>query len=122
MFYFQGDLYLEAFAPLVNSVLEGFNGTIFAYGQTGAGKTFTMEGVRDNATLMGVIPRTFAHIFDDHISNAPREEKYLVTASYLEIYQEEIRLVETHTEWIKILDTVVWLLSHCSKISPKMGE
>ena len=102
MFYFQGDLYLEAFAPLVNSVLQGFNGTIFAYGQTGAGKTFTMEGVRDNATLMGVIPRTFAHIFDDHISNAPREEKYLVTASYLEIYQEEIRLAETHTEWIKI--------------------
>ena len=122
MFYFQGDLYLEAFAPLVNSVLQGFNGTIFAYGQTGAGKTFTMEGVRDNATLMGVIPRTFAHIFDDHISNAPREEKYLVTASYLEIYQEEIRLAETHTEWIKIPVTVVWLLSHCSKISPKMGE
>ena len=31
----QKDLYLETFAPLVNSVLEGFNGTIFAYGQTG---------------------------------------------------------------------------------------
>ena len=87
----QGDLYEETFAPLVNSVLEGFNGTIFAYGQTGAGKTFTMEGLRDDAEKMGVIPRTFAHIFDDHISCAPREEKYLVTASYLEIYQEEIR-------------------------------
>ena len=44
----QKDLYLETFAPLVNSVLEGFNGTIFAYGQTGAGKTFTMEGVKGN--------------------------------------------------------------------------
>jgi hypothetical protein len=50
-----------------------------------------MEGVRDDPAKIGVIPRTFAHIFDDHISCAPREEKYLVTASYLEIYQEEIR-------------------------------
>ena len=40
----QKDLYEETFAPLVNSVLEGFNGTIFAYGQTGSGKTFTMGG------------------------------------------------------------------------------
>jgi len=51
----------------VNSVLMGFNGTIFAYGQTGTGKTFTMEGIKDDAENMGVIPRTFTHIFDDHI-------------------------------------------------------
>ena len=49
----QKDLYEETFAPLVNSVLEGFNGTIFAYGQTGAGKTFTMEGVRDDPEMEG---------------------------------------------------------------------
>ena len=86
----QKDLYLETFAPLVNSVLEGFNGTIFAYGQTGAGKTFTMEGVKGDPELEGVIPRSFHHIFD-RISNAPEDERYLVRASYLEIYQEEIR-------------------------------
>jgi len=40
----QGALYEDAFKPLVDSVLEGFNGTIFAYGQTGTGKTYTMEG------------------------------------------------------------------------------
>ncbi|OZC10375.1 hypothetical protein X798_02682 [Onchocerca flexuosa] len=40
----QLDLYDETFRHLVDSVLEGFNGTIFAYGQTGTGKTFTMEG------------------------------------------------------------------------------
>ena len=58
--------------------------------QTGAGKTFTMEGVKGDPELEGVIPRSFHHIFD-RISNAPEDERYLVRASYLEIYQEEIR-------------------------------
>ena len=40
----QQDLYDESFRPLVQSVLQGFNGTIFAYGQTGTGKTYTMQG------------------------------------------------------------------------------
>lgn len=40
----QRDLYDETFRSLVDSVLNGFNGTIFAYGQTGTGKTYTMEG------------------------------------------------------------------------------
>ncbi len=85
----QADLYEETFAPLVESVLQGFNGTIFAYGQTGTGKTFTMEGVKNDPSLAGVIPRSFGHIFA-HIS-ASSDEQYLVRASYLEIYQEEIR-------------------------------
>ena len=85
----QEDLYEENFRSLVNSVLNGFNGTIFAYGQTGTGKTFTMEGVRNDETLKGVIPRSFDHIFT-HISRT-QDEQYLVRASYLEIYQEEIR-------------------------------
>ena len=40
-----------------------FLGTIFAYGQTGTGKTFTMEGVRTVPELRGIIPNSFAHIF-----------------------------------------------------------
>lgn len=40
----QKDLYEQAVVPIVNEVLEGFNCTIFAYGQTGTGKTYTMEG------------------------------------------------------------------------------
>ena len=40
----QRDLYEESFRDLVQAVLDGFNGTIFAYGQTGTGKTFTMQG------------------------------------------------------------------------------
>ena len=83
------DLYYEVFRDLVDSVLKGFNGTIFAYGQTGTGKTYTMEGVRDNPELRGVIPNAIDHVFR-HISQSTNQQ-YLVRASYLEIYQEEIR-------------------------------
>uniref|UniRef100_A0A8C1UWM9 Kinesin-like protein n=1 Tax=Cyprinus carpio TaxID=7962 RepID=A0A8C1UWM9_CYPCA len=85
----QMELYDETFRPLVDSVLFGFNGTIFAYGQTGTGKTFTMEGVRNDPERRGVIPNSFEHIFT-HISRS-QNQQYLVRASYLEIYQEEIR-------------------------------
>ncbi|XP_078723009.1 kinesin-like protein KIF3B [Lampetra fluviatilis] len=85
----QLDIYEESFRPLVDSVLCGFNGTIFAYGQTGTGKTYTMEGVRSDPERRGVIPNSFEHIFT-HISRS-QNQQYLVRASYLEIYQEEIR-------------------------------
>uniref|UniRef100_A0A4W3K7C7 Kinesin-like protein n=1 Tax=Callorhinchus milii TaxID=7868 RepID=A0A4W3K7C7_CALMI len=85
----QVELYDETFRPLVDSVLLGFNGTIFAYGQTGTGKTYTMEGLRGDAERRGVIPNSFDHIFT-HISRS-QNQQYLVRASYLEIYQEEIK-------------------------------
>jgi len=85
----QEELYEENFRGLVSSVLTGFNGTVFAYGQTGTGKTFTMEGIRTDNELKGMIPRAFDHIFT-HISRT-KDEQYLVRASYLEIYQEDIR-------------------------------
>ena len=62
-------LLLQIARPLVDSVLQGYNGTIFAYGQTGTGKTFTMEGVRTVPELRGIIPNSFAHVFG-HIAKA----------------------------------------------------
>jgi kinesin family protein 3/17 len=59
----QEAVYEETVRHLVDNVLNGYNGTIFAYGQTGTGKTFSMEGVIDDATLCGVMPRAFEHIF-----------------------------------------------------------
>ena len=70
-------------------MLEGYNGTIFAYGQTGTGKTYTMEGVSKDPEKQGLIPRSFEHIFS-HIAQS-RDRQYLVRASYLEIYKEQIR-------------------------------
>ncbi|XP_076013720.1 kinesin family member 3Cb [Genypterus blacodes] len=85
----QNDIYDDTVRPLVDSVLKGFNGTIFAYGQTGTGKTHTMQGVSHDPERRGVIPNSFQHIFTQ-ISRT-QNQKYLVRSSYLEIYQEEIR-------------------------------
>lgn len=91
----QFDVYDEAVRPIVDSVLQGFNGTVFAYGQTGTGKTYTMEGpsgIGKNiaSDQRGVIPNSIDQIFQ-HIAQSPPSLQYLVRASFLEIYQEEIR-------------------------------
>ncbi|KAF7704322.1 kinesin family member 3Cb [Silurus meridionalis] len=89
MFSKQNDLYDYSCKPLIDSVLLGFNGTIFAYGQTGTGKTYTMQGLTMDPDKRGVIPNSFYHIFT-HISRS-QNQQYLVRVSYLEIYQDEIR-------------------------------
>lgn len=81
-------IYEEICFPLVSGVLEGYNGTVFAYGQTGCGKSYTMMGVEDPPENNGIIPRAFGHIFDHVAVNTTI--KYLVRASYLEIYNEEV--------------------------------
>ncbi|KAK0161865.1 hypothetical protein PV327_008270 [Microctonus hyperodae] len=86
----QVDIYNETARPIVDKVLQGYNGTIFAYGQTGTGKTYTMSGAKTSPQLRGIIPNTFAQIFG-HIAKADEHQKFLVRATYLEIYNEEIR-------------------------------
>ncbi|KAI4504428.1 hypothetical protein M0802_000899 [Mischocyttarus mexicanus] len=86
----QVDIYNETARPIVDKVLQGYNGTILAYGQTGTGKTYTMSGAKTPPQLRGVIPNTFAHIFG-HIAKADENKKFLVRATYLEIYNEEVR-------------------------------
>ncbi|KAJ8570630.1 hypothetical protein K7X08_037602 [Anisodus acutangulus] len=92
----QRDLYDQAIIPIVNEVLEGFNCTIFAYGQTGTGKTYTMEGEckrsksGHNSDLppgAGVIPRAVKQIFDMLES---QNAEYSVKVTFLELYNEEI--------------------------------
>ncbi|KAK2915392.1 hypothetical protein Q8A73_005986 [Channa argus] len=90
-------MYNEIAYPLVEGVTEGYNGTIFAYGQTGSGKSFTMMGMPEPAAQRGVIPRAFEHIFES--IQCAENTKFLVRASYLEIYNEEIRdLLGTNTK------------------------
>lgn len=57
--------------------MEGYNGTILAYGQTGAGKTYTMAGNSDSPQTKGIIPNTFAHIFG-HIAKAHENQKLVI--------------------------------------------
>jgi kinesin family protein 3/17 len=85
----QDDIHEETVRAPVTSVLDGFNGTIFAYGQTGTGETYTMEGCKKDPTQKGIIPKSFEQIFSD--ISCSSNVQYVVQASYLEIYQEEIR-------------------------------
>ncbi|KAM0522297.1 hypothetical protein ACHAPE_001886 [Trichoderma viride] len=71
---------------LVRRVMEGYHGTVFAYGQTGTGKTFSMQGT---ASSPGVIPLAITDIFS-YIRETPSRE-FLLRVSYLEIYNEKIQ-------------------------------
>ncbi|XP_019865591.2 kinesin-like protein KIF3A [Aethina tumida] len=86
----QLDLYRLIAYPIVEKALQGYNGTIFAYGQTGTGKTYTMGGNHLKPELKGIIPNTFSHVFSQ-ISRASGEKSFVVTVTYLEIYNEEVR-------------------------------
>jgi len=85
----QEQVYQNTAYPIIQSVLEGYNGTIFAYGQTGAGKTYTMIGALELQDHKGIIPRAIDHIFN-YISTSSTKE-FLVRVSMFDIYREEIR-------------------------------
>nr|AMS24228.1 kinesin 7-IV protein [Marsilea vestita] len=70
---------------VIESALQGFNGTVFAYGQTSSGKTFTMRGSKDD---LGLIALSVHEVFK-HIEQIPDRE-FLIRVSYMEIYNEEI--------------------------------
>jgi kinesin family protein 5 len=53
----QTQVYDSTAKSIVKDVLSGYNGTIFAYGQTSSGKTHTMEGIIDDPNMQGIIPR-----------------------------------------------------------------
>ncbi|XP_035534959.1 centromere-associated protein E [Morone saxatilis] len=78
-------LYQDIAKPLVVSSVEGYNGTIFAYGQTSSGKTFTMMG---SDRIPGVIPLAVEDVFQT-IKNCPKKE-FLLRVSYMEIYNETV--------------------------------
>lgn len=86
----QAEIYDETSSPIIANVLEGYNGTIFAYGQTGTGKTHTMAGLENDAKQRGIMPRAFDDVFKS-IEHDSVKTQFLVRASYLEIYNEEIR-------------------------------
>ena len=104
----QVQVYNTVCAPVVNSCLEGYNGTIFCFGQTGAGKvssclplrsssqsvphthcrslrrkyvqTHTMEGAKEPKEMQGVMPNAFSHVFDSVALNGSDEisDKFLI--------------------------------------------
>ena len=75
--------------PMIDSVMQGYEATVFAYGQTGTGKTHTMEGDVMDPNEKGVIPRSVEAIFD-RLGHKDKYSEFSVSASYLEIYNEEL--------------------------------
>lgn len=80
----QSVIFEQTGLPILESVLEGYNGTIFAYGQTGTGKTYTMEG-GDVPESKGIVPRIIERIFSE-IDGKSETKKHVVRASFLELY------------------------------------
>ena len=110
----QREVYENSARDAVLSTLQGYNAAILAYGQTGTGKTYTMEGdpharrarVRGHAGApppkpppgdfdetgaeRGIIPRAIEDVFDSIARDSGAKSKYLVRASYVQIYNEVI--------------------------------
>ncbi|KAJ8025345.1 Kinesin-like protein KIF11 [Holothuria leucospilota] len=91
----QIELYKSVVVPILDEVLMGYNCTVFAYGQTGTGKTFTMEGERtpdenlswEEDPLAGIIPRAMHQIFE---KLREQNVEFSVRVSFLELYNEEL--------------------------------
>ncbi|KAK1898519.1 Kinesin heavy chain isoform 5A [Dissostichus eleginoides] len=86
----QEQVYNTCAKQIVKDVLGGYNGTIFAYGQTASGKTHTMEGKLHDPHQMGIIPRIAEDIFD-HIFAMDENLEFHIKVSYFEIYMDKIR-------------------------------
>ena len=132
----QVELYLKAAKPSVQSLLEGYNSTILAYGQTGTGKTYTMEGF----TLVpfddkrGLVPRVVEEIFL-YINNKEKTNdiKFLLRASYLQIYNEYIsdllipekknlNIRENKQKGIYVENLSEWLVNNPNDIYTLLGK
>ena len=91
----QSTIFETVAKPLITAAFEGINGTLFCYGQTSSGKTYTMEGIPTDDILMGVIPRMMQLIFDKISSGSPDIE-FSVKCQYYQIYNEKIQdLIDT---------------------------
>lgn len=80
------DVYESTTKGLIQQVIEGFNSTVFAYGQTSSGKTHTMRG---NEEEPGIIPQAIQELF--HLLNKAADREFLLRMSYMEIYNEDIK-------------------------------
>ena len=85
----QKDIYDFGVKGIIDSVLEGYNGTVLAYGQTSSGKTYTMQGEMESENTQGIIPRMISHVFKHIYKNEGID--FMIKVSMIEIYQEKIR-------------------------------
>lgn len=93
----QADVYEATTKPLLDSVLDGYNATVFAYGATGCGKTHTITGTVQQP---GIIFLTMQELFE-RVGELSSEKVTEISLSYLEIYNETIRDLLTEESVLK---------------------
>ncbi|KAL3671776.1 hypothetical protein V7S43_003685 [Phytophthora oleae] len=93
----QKDVFTSVVRPAVDEALAGYNCTVFAYGQTGTGKTYTMQGdLSPGSETAGIIPRSVRCIFDALETSG---EEFSVRVSFLQLYNEELKdLLDPETD------------------------
>ena len=94
----QQEIYNKTTKPLLESIIEGFNATVFAYGATGSGKTYTMLG--NNQNERGIMPRSVSDLFK--LLQKQKNKEFRIQVSYVEIYNEEIRDLLGNREELKL--------------------
>jgi len=88
MYSTQEEVFETMVRPIVDEALAGFNCTIFAYGQTGTGKTHTMEGIIDSEADAGIVPRSVKTILETLEASG---SEFTIRVSFLELYNEELQ-------------------------------
>ena len=91
----QNIIFEQIAKPLISAAFEGINGTLFCYGQTASGKTYTMEGIPSDENLKGIIPRMMKFVFEI-INSQSSEVEFSVKCQYYQIYNEKVQdLIDT---------------------------
>uniref|UniRef100_A0A670K721 Kinesin-like protein n=1 Tax=Podarcis muralis TaxID=64176 RepID=A0A670K721_PODMU len=88
----QDQVYHACAMQIVKDVLAGYNGTIFAYGQTSSGKTHTMEGKLHDPQLMGIIPRIAQDIFNHIYSMDENLEFHIKVRAWIKKKRDEVNI------------------------------
>ena len=98
----QNIIFEQIAKPLISAAFEGINGTLFCYGQTASGKTYTMEGIPSDENLKGIIPRMMKFVFEI-INSQSSEVEFSVKCQYYQIYNEKVQdLIDTRKSDLSI--------------------
>lgn len=87
----QRDIFLQEVQPLADAVIQGYNATVFAYGQSGSGKTHTMTGKLSNKEMWGMMPQVVDYLFSEVKKLTSKTKSFKVKVSYVELYNGKSR-------------------------------
>jgi len=85
----QDEAYESSASEIIESVVQGYNGTVLCYGQTGAGKTYSMTGSSTVYKYRGIVPRAISQVYA--LTSSKFDQAITIRVSYSEIYNEKIR-------------------------------